>query len=167
MSNQLHSKLGEGLFKVQGGIEQGKQKLQVSQEVSRLKREVSEASTAKSKILLEVGQLTYKKMRTGEVNDEELKGVTNRLLSLDHTIYQATFKIHELNAREGTDNGITCPNCEMENDEHAKFCGGCGDRIEKKVVSEEVDFAHCDTCEEAIPKSSNFCPCCGMKVIQQ
>ncbi|WP_010676979.1 hypothetical protein [Bacillus timonensis] len=37
MSN-LQAKLGEGLSKFQGGIEQGKQKLQIVQEISRLKK---------------------------------------------------------------------------------------------------------------------------------
>lgn len=46
MSN-LQSKLGEGLSKFQGGIEQGKQKLQVVQEINRLKKEISDASSKK------------------------------------------------------------------------------------------------------------------------
>ncbi|MEH7386558.1 zinc ribbon domain-containing protein [Bacillus sp. JJ1521] len=162
MSN-LQSKLGEGLSKFQDGIEQGKQKLQVVQEISRLKKEINEASTKKSMVLLEVGQATYQKIRNGEITDPELVELTVKLVGFDHHIYQANKKVAELNSRSADSNSIICSICQTPNSVDAKFCGGCGAKVEvatKVVLSGEET---CVICEEAMPVDANFCPCCGTK----
>ncbi|KAA0548383.1 zinc ribbon domain-containing protein [Bacillus sp. BGMRC 2118] len=164
MSSNLQSKLGEGLSKFQGGIEQGKQKLQIAQEVSRLKKEMNDTSTRKSKVLLEVGQAAYKKIRNGEITDPELIELTTKLVGYDSTIYQSITKITELQLSTDHNQEMICPSCQTANDEHAKFCGSCGEKIlvEKLVDTEESE--HCVKCEQSIPLDAHFCPCCGNKV---
>jgi len=164
LSNNLQSKLGEGLSKFQGGIEQGKQKLQVVQEISKHKKEINETSIKKSKILLELGQSTYKKIRSGEIVDSDLNEMTKGIVGLDHLIYQSTKKISELNQSNADSNVLTCSSCQAPNDINAKFCGGCGAKMEKEPAVETSSGVSCVTCEEVLSDTANFCHCCGTKV---
>lgn len=163
MSNNLQSKLGEGLSKFQGGIEQGKQKLQLVQEINCLKKEINEASMRKAKVLLEAGQVTYSKIRQGEITDPELVGFTEKLVALDREIYEARKLVNELNTKNNGQNGVTCSSCQTVNSEDAKFCGGCGAKVEAAAKVEVTDGVSCVKCEEIIPQSANFCHCCGTK----
>ena len=87
LSNDLQSRLGEGVSMLKGGIEQRKQKLQNVQELNRLKRSVEENSIKKSQILLELGRLTYRKIREGQINDPDLVKQSSNLVSLDKLMY--------------------------------------------------------------------------------
>lgn len=60
MPSSWKEKMEEGLSKVQGGIDQGKQKIQTTQESMKIKREIQEQSRLKAEALLKLGQLTYK-----------------------------------------------------------------------------------------------------------
>ncbi|ARK32568.1 zinc ribbon domain-containing protein [Halalkalibacter krulwichiae] len=163
MSGHFQSKLGEGLSKFQGGIEQGKQKLQVAQEVSRLKKEIQETSVRKSKILLELGLRTYQKIRTGEIDDEELVELTKNVYGFDQHLYASSRKVAELNKKE-EESGSVCPSCETVNSADAKFCGGCGTKVERAAAVESVEGTACVRCEETVPEEAQFCSCCGVKV---
>lgn len=164
MSNNFQSKLETGLSKVQGGLEQGKQKLQIVQEINRLRKEINESSVKKTKVLLEVGQVTYKKMRNGEIVDPQLLSITEQLIAIDQQIYQSNVKVNQLNSRNSDDQGKVCPSCQTTNSVDANFCGGCGGKIEADIKVEISGEATCQKCEEAIPEVANFCPCCGSKV---
>ncbi|MFA9558133.1 zinc ribbon domain-containing protein [Evansella sp. AB-rgal1] len=163
MANDLQSKIGEGLSKFQGGIEQGKQKLAIAQEVSKLKKTINESSQKKSKALMELGILTYKKMRTGEITDPEFQEIAKNITGLDKNIYASSAKVNELNAKENENGGVICTSCEAVNGPDDKFCGGCGAKLEKVEELVEVAKKDCRECEETIPSSANFCPCCGSK----
>lgn len=73
--SDLQAKFGNGMNKLQEGIEQGKMKLQVAQEVAQLKKITQEKLQAKTEILLELGQTTYMQLRNDEVRIEVLKGI--------------------------------------------------------------------------------------------
>jgi len=57
--SDLQTKLGNGMNKLQEGIEQGKIKLQVAQEIAQLKKEIQVQLHKKTEVLLEVGQQIY------------------------------------------------------------------------------------------------------------
>ncbi|WP_263629633.1 zinc ribbon domain-containing protein [Bacillus tianshenii] len=160
MANDLQTRLGEGLSKVQGGIEQGKQKLQVAQEISRLKKSMAECSLKKSKILLELGQVTYRKLRSGLIQDEELATHVGSIVGLDKQMYTASKQIIELS--KTTQNGIAC-SCGTVNGATDRFCGGCGSKIEQPNEIDLSTASACGKCEEVVPVGANFCPCCGSK----
>ncbi|WP_263629630.1 zinc ribbon domain-containing protein [Bacillus tianshenii] len=160
MANDLQSKLGEGLSKVQGGIEQGKQKLQIAQEIGRLKKGMAESSLQKSKILLELGQVTYGKLRKGQFQDEELFGIAHSIIGLDKQMYTASKQIAELS--KTTQNGVMC-SCGTLNGVTDKFCGGCGAKIEQAAEVDLSTASSCGHCEEVVPAGANFCPCCGSR----
>jgi NADH pyrophosphatase NudC (nudix superfamily) len=162
LSTNLQSKLGEGLSKFQGGIEQGKLKLQTVQEINKIKKEMHEASVKKSKILLEAGQKAYKKIRNHELQDEELVELTSKLTELDHAIYEGAKKISGL--KSNPDQNVTiCASCETPNESDAKFCGGCGAKVEKAAepVAGAVDA--CTSCNEPLTPDAHYCHCCGTK----
>ncbi|MBJ3788648.1 zinc ribbon domain-containing protein, partial [Bacillus sp. OA1] len=54
--SDLQTKLGSGMNKLQEGIEQGKMKLQVAQEIAQLKKGMQVQMQKKAGVLLEVGQ---------------------------------------------------------------------------------------------------------------
>jgi NADH pyrophosphatase NudC (nudix superfamily) len=159
MSN-VQQKLGDGLSKLQSGIEQGKQKLQLAQEISRLKRSTQDALQQKAKLMLELGELTYFKLRTGAFHDEELLNYFNKTIELDRLIYQNANKIHELTKEEKANNQCECGTMIQEN---AKFCGSCG-RPVREETPVYVDLIRCATCDEEIPSHSTYCRCCGTRV---
>ena len=53
--SDLQTKLGSGMNKLQEGIEQGKMKLQVAQEIAQLKKGMQVQMQKKAEVLLEVG----------------------------------------------------------------------------------------------------------------
>ncbi|XXM72934.1 zinc ribbon domain-containing protein [Lysinibacillus sphaericus] len=163
MSTNLQSKLGEGLSKFQGGIEQGKLKLQTVQEINKVKKEIHDVSVKKSKILLETGQRVYMKIRNLEIQDPELMELTSKLTELDQAIFEGSKKIAELSSRPDQ-NGMICPSCQTPNEVDAKFCGGCGAKVEKAAEVEAGTGEACLTCNEAVSPYANYCHCCGTKV---
>ena len=50
----------------------------------------------------------------------------------------------------------TCPNCNKEVKENAKFCRYCGTKIEK-----EPEFIYCDDCGAKLEAGATFCEECG------
>jgi hypothetical protein len=155
--------LGEGLSKFQGGIEQGKLKLQTVQEINKIKKEMHDVSVKKSKILLEVGQKVYKKIRNQELHDQELIELTSKLTELDHALYGGSRKILELKSHP--DQNVTiCTSCETPNELDAKFCGGCGAKVEKAIEPAAGAGDACASCSEPLTADAHYCHCCGTKV---
>lgn len=161
MSNQLPSKLGEGLSKIQGGFEQGKQKLQVVQELTKLKRSVNELSLEKSKVLLSLGQLTYHKLRSGDLVDKDLHELSTSIIGLDRESYQLSAKIAELST--SNPDQLICNHCGTANGLNDKFCGGCGNKVELKMEIDLSIASDCISCGQLVPDEANYCPCCGMR----
>lgn len=161
MSNHLPSKLGEGLSKIQGGFEQGKQKLQVVQEITKLKRSINELSVEKSKVLLRLGQLTYYKLRSGELADTELQELSSSIMALDRESYQISKKITELS--NSNPDQLICNHCGTSNGLNDKFCGGCGKKIEIKMDIDQTTASDCMACGQLVPDEANYCPCCGIR----
>ncbi|MGH1026678.1 zinc ribbon domain-containing protein, partial [Bacillus paranthracis] len=85
--SDLQSKFGSGMNKLQEGIEQGKMKLQVAQEVAQLKKITQEKLQAKTEILLELGQMAYMQLRNDEVRVDVLKNIIEPVQELDVAIY--------------------------------------------------------------------------------
>lgn len=58
----------------------------------------------------------------------------------------------KLNSRRNMNIMIKCPNCNMELEDDVKFCGNCGQKIEKAVVCQNcgqqnsADYAFCRNC---------------------
>ena len=52
---------------------------------------------------------------------------------------------------------IICKNCGKELADNAKFCGGCGSKIEAEPANENT----CPACGAPVPANAGFCTICG------
>ncbi|ABR46474.1 conserved hypothetical protein [Alkaliphilus metalliredigens QYMF] len=160
MSN-LQSKLGDGFSKLQGGLEQGKTRLQTVQEINKLKKMVEDTTEKKSKLLLDLGQLTHLWIREGKLQDSSFTEISNALTEVDQVIFTTFKKINELSANQEEENLCECGALITPND---KFCGECGLKLEEEATKEDIEMIHCSVCQEVIISSCNFCGCCGSKL---
>lgn len=160
--SDLQAKLGGGLNKLQGSIQQGKQKLQNVQEIMQLKRVIQESATKRAEYIAQLGESVYLKMRKGEIQDEALSSLVSDIAEYDIKMFQAQVAVEQLSEQPSA--GYACPSCNGLISEHDKFCGSCGTPVEKVTVKAEVEKTPCPTCEVEIPVTANFCNCCGTKV---
>lgn len=123
--SDLQAKFGNGMNKLQEGIEQGKMKLQVAQEVAQLKKITQEKLQAKTEILLELGQTTYMQLRNDEVRIEVLKGIVEPVQELDIAIYNMRKQIANLQ-NQGQKGQCSCGGSLSLND---KFVDSAGKKM--------------------------------------
>ena len=65
---------------------------------------------------------------------------------------------------------INCPNCGRDNEDHYKFCLGCGTVLPRPEVKPEVEVAKmiaCPHCSAQVPSTNRFCGACGGAVAAQ
>ncbi|MBM7703991.1 zinc ribbon domain-containing protein [Metabacillus iocasae] len=155
--NDLQTKLGGGLNKIQDSLQQGKQKIQVAQEVSQYKKIIQDAGMQRAEILLQIGENVYQKVRSGELQHAELLQDVQAISTLDRKIYQAQQSISQLTQASAL--GALC-SCGAAITPADKFCGSCGSQVELQQTSIE-ETKSCSTCEEQIAVTANFCTCCG------
>ncbi|MGG2063481.1 zinc ribbon domain-containing protein [Bacillus sp. S14(2024)] len=158
--SDLQTKLGNGMNKLQEGIEQGKMKLQIAQEIAQLKKEIGEQLQKKTEILLDLGQRTYVQLRNGSVQEEELQQLIAPVQQIDVAIYKARKKIGGLQQQQGAQAVCACGGVLTSAD---KFCGQCGKPNQMMAKEQVVETIPCSSCSEHIAKESTFCPACGMK----
>lgn len=158
--SDLQTKLGSGMNKLQEGIEQGKMKLQVVQEIAQLKKEVQDQLHKKTEILLELGQQTYVQLRGSGVKEEQLQQLVAPIQHFDIAVYQARKRIAELQKQQGEKGTCECGSSLSLTD---KFCGTCGKPNSMMIVEKHIETVACASCNEQIAKSAIFCPVCGIK----
>lgn len=158
--SDLQTKLGSGMNKLQEGIEQGKMKLQIAQEIAQLKKEANNQLQQKAEILLELGKRTYVQLRNGNVREEELQQLILPVQNIDVSVYKAYQKIADLQKEQGVKGTCICGNTLTSAD---KFCGQCGQKNTMLIEKQEVETVLCSSCEVSIAKESTFCPACGIK----
>ena len=95
--NELHEKLGSGINKIQESLQTNKQKIQNAQDVNQYKRIIQEASLKRNEILLQLGEELYKKLRSKEIESDELSKKMPSLIELDYSIFKAQQAIAQLN----------------------------------------------------------------------
>ncbi|MBY0596686.1 zinc ribbon domain-containing protein [Bacillus bingmayongensis] len=158
--SDLQTKLGSGMNKLQEGIEQGKMKLQVAQEIAQLKKEIQVQLHKKTEVLLDLGQKVYVQLRDTGVKEESLKQLVAPIQAFDVAIYQARKRIVELQKQQGEK--VTCE-CGGSLSISDKFCGSCGKPNPMLAVETSEEKIACVSCNERIAKDSIFCPVCGIK----
>ncbi|WP_459501884.1 zinc ribbon domain-containing protein [Bacillus sp. C1] len=158
--SDLQTKLGSGMNKLQEGIEQGKMKLQVAQEIAQLKKEIQVQIQKKTEVLVELGQKVYVQLRDTGVQEAELQSLITPIQDFDVAIYQARKRIVELQKQQGEKAICECGGALSISD---KFCGSCGKPNPMLRVESSVEKIACLSCNEHITKDSIFCPVCGTK----
>lgn len=154
------AKVQKGLSNVQKGIEEGKNKIQTSQELLGLKEEVAQVEEKRSSFIFDLGELTYKKIRDGEIEGEDLNSIGIEVSSLDKEIFNL-LKIIEEKTRKQENLVCECGAGLTVND---KFCKECGSKVEALISSDDKDMIICQHCESKNITSNNYCNCCGIKI---
>ncbi|MEI4768821.1 zinc ribbon domain-containing protein [Psychrobacillus sp. FJAT-51614] len=156
--NEIQNKIGGGLNKIQDSLQQGKQKIQVAQEVSQIQQNINSLRQKRQVLILQIGNITHKKLRLNLISDEDLKDIALNIEQIDKEIYIQASNMKRLN--ETVQNTYECVSCNSAINPNDKFCGSCGTPV---VIppKEEESFKLCSTCEENIPSSAAYCPCCG------
>lgn len=158
--DNLGSKIQKGLDNVQKGIEDGKSKFQTSQEVGGLREEVRELEAKRTSLMLDLGELTYTRMRTSNGNEGLVESITGELLQIDKKIFNLLHTIEEKSFKESA--GVCqCGNPLTPTD---KFCKSCGNKVEVFEKNLNVETIICHKCNTENITTNNFCNCCGVKI---
>ncbi|MDE3840202.1 zinc ribbon domain-containing protein [Bacillus methanolicus] len=160
--SDIQTKLGEGLNMLQGSLQQGKQKLQIAQEISQLKKSLQETIDQRANLIIKIGEQVYKMLRMSSLHDDTLTEMAQPLLDLDKQIYQIRQSLEELN--KTTANGNACSNCRSPVSENDRFCGSCGSKIAAMNTADNEERIQCGTCSATVPATAQFCGCCGVKI---
>jgi len=160
-------KLQQGLSSVQKGVqkgfEDGKTKIQTSQEIMSLKGIVSENEARRSEIIFSLGEIYYQKIRESKETNEELDPLISELMELDSKIYSALKDIEEKTKAEKRQI-CECGNPLSEDD---KFCKNCGKKVET-LKEQDINLGMiCNNCQAEIPESSKYCNSCGIQLSKE
>lgn len=118
--------------------------------------EIENAQIKKANLLLDMGIMTYEKIRNKIIIDDSFDSICNEILDIDKLIYNNNLKIQSL---EENSKEIVC-DCGSVLNKDNNFCGTCG----KKVEIEEKHFIECTRCESLNEEDSVYCACCGIKL---
>lgn len=161
--SELQTKLGGGLNMLQGSLQQGKQKLQIAQEISQQKKLINENAEKKAELLLKMGEMVYKKIRTGEIADGQLDTVAKEIIQFDQRIYQSQQTLAQLNM--SSQQRQSCTSCGGPITTDDKFCGACGQKVEHAQATTRIETEACPVCEADVPVNTAFCVCCGNQMV--
>lgn len=118
--------------------------------------EIENAERKKANLLLNMGIMTYEKIRNEKIVDESFDNICDELLEVDKLIYNNNIKINKL---EETSKDIICECGNILNSEN-NFCGICGKKIEIK----NPYYNECKKCNTLNEDDSIYCICCGSKL---
>lgn len=117
---------------------------------------IDEVKSEKASILLEMGMLTYRKIRENTLVDCDYNDLSNQIMELDKIIYAHKLEVEQIkNAK--IDTLCECGNVIGSKD---NFCSECGNQVE---VEENINLVTCKYCSYEIDSDSSYCPCCGNK----
>ncbi|EIT86250.1 hypothetical protein A374_06611 [Fictibacillus macauensis ZFHKF-1] len=160
--SDLQSKVGDGLTKIQGSLQTGKQKLQTAQEMGQLRKRSSEAAAKRMESIVALGEEVYNLMRKGEILLPTLTGHVEGIQAHDRVIYEVNQTLAAMNAKPADTSKCQCGAPLQPTD---KFCGSCGQKVQIPDATTEQAFTlQCPTCTEMIPSGSAYCGCCGHKI---
>ena len=133
--------------------------IQKESEKIKIKKSINDYEDLKAQVLLQLGIMTYDKIRKGEIIDEEYNSLCNEIKGFDIEIYT---KHMQLRSFENKSNKIVCQ-CGYVAFKNEKFCPQCG----KNLIEEEKFYIICKHCNQETEKDSNFCACCGSKIKEE
>ena len=130
--------------------------IQIKSEKFKLAKLIEEEEMRKANLLLQMGELTYQKIREKTIVDSSFEELCNYIMEADSNIYENRLKIEEfsnVNSKEVCECGEICKS-------GSKFCPSCGNELNINKYNNIV----CSFCHKEIESDSKFCICCGKKV---
>lgn len=159
--SDLQTKFGGGLNKIQGSLQQGKQKLMTVQEISTTKKSLQEMGDQRANVMIKLGEETYKLIRNGIINNTTLTPIIQSIPEMDIKIFQFQQTLDLLNKKEQENSACTACGTQVTTDD--KFCGGCGAPVESQPDPHTDEEKECTACSMPVPVMADYCGCCGVK----
>lgn len=128
----------------------------IENEKNEIYMEIENAQIKKANLLLDMGIMTYEKIRNEIIIDDSFDNICNEILEIDKLIYNNNLRIKKL---EEKSKEIVCECGSVLNSEN-NFCGSCG----KKVEIEDNYLIECTRCNSLNEEDSVYCACCGIKL---
>jgi len=123
----------------------------------KIKNIIKDAENKKALLLIEMGNLTYQKIREDFIIDKDFDTISNEILELDKIIYANSKELENIK-KINTTSKCECGN-EMKKSD--KFCSICGKKSEELNDNKTIQ---CEFCNEYIDIDSTYCVCCGNRV---
>ncbi len=157
----IQEKIEGTVSKFQSGLEDGKSKIQVAQEISKHKKTSKEASEEKAMLLFRLGEVAYRKLRDGEIPTTDFEVFIEKIIKKDKEIFDNQKAIESLSNSQKPES--LCSNCGAKVLQHDKFCGSCGTKVEVEKETDPLTLTECHSCSTQITISSTYCPSCGTR----
>lgn len=142
-------------------------------ETTKLNNKISSEKAAIADLFKQIGERSYAKYAAGESVDPESAELFAAVASHSAAIREAEEKIKALKeapaatpaeapeAAPATTTSIVCPACGKENQPEARFCCGCGGKLEAPAQPKPQT---CPNCGTAVEEGMLFCAQCGTKI---
>lgn len=130
--------------------------MQIKAEKNRINKLVEDQEQKKASLLLEIGKITYQKIREKSIDSYGFEELCLSIKEIDELIYENNIKRDDLeskNSKEVCECGEICSY-------GSKFCSSCGAELNRYKIRKII----CEYCKKEIDSDSNFCVCCGNKV---
>ncbi len=131
-------------------------KHKLDNEINDIYTEIENAQMRKANLLLDMGIMTYEKIRKSIIIDDSFDNICDEILEIDKLIYNNNLKIKSL---EESSKELVCECGNVLNLEN-NFCPSCG----KKIEVEEEYLIECTRCNALNEDDSIYCGCCGAKL---
>lgn len=122
-----------------------------------LGNEIRKKTHERTEKMIQLGEATYKEIRSGSSEDEQINNLHEQLFKIDMSIVEMKQKVAAIRAQ--SEKQI----CECGNEiaEGDLFCGECGSKVVKEEPLDEENSKGCKTCQHQVPITALFCPACG------
>lgn len=155
---KMQEKIEGEVSKIKDKIEKSKNKVDLVKEKNSINKIINENQELKSRLFLDMGILTYDKIRKNEIVDTDFDEISNEIVKIDKIIYENMKIIEALN--KSMEESIC--ECGKTISKGAKFCAECGKKVE--IELEEKEYITCEICNMNIDIDSIYCICCGNKI---
>ena len=123
----------------------------------KIRNIIKDAEDKKVLLLIDMGKLTYQKIRENFIIDKDFDTICKEILEIDKIIYTNSKELENIKKMNTTSN-CECGN-KMKNGD--KFWSWCGTKSEE---SSDNQLIECEFCNEYIDIDSTYCACCGNRV---
>ena len=156
----IFDKIGEG---VKSFTEKASDVVEASKIAAKINAEKNVITALKTQI----GELVFSQHQVSKVSDPDLLALCQKITESQEIINKYEEDIVSIKKESPKEaKKSVCKYCGAEIKENAKFCLGCGSKLDgcDEETCEEVkaqEYKQCPSCNEELDKESKFCPNCG------
>lgn len=153
--------------KIGEGVKNFTEKASDVVEASKISAKINAEKNVITALKTQMGELLMSQYLEDKITDQDLLELCQKVTESQEIInkYEEDIvKIKKESPKEAKKH--VCKYCGAEIKENAKFCLGCGSKLDEcdEEPCEEVnarEYKQCPSCNEKLDKESKFCPNCG------